>query len=93
MRPPDLPSPMNIGISISDSPDMWFFGFTDKHLKNAMAGFAIHLLASGATLAYGGDLMDRGFTRLIFEFVMRTGHAKRSCRQWPTTWLGQFMPP
>lgn len=42
MRPPDLPRPKDVGISISESPDM--------------AGFAIHLLASGANLAYGGDL-------------------------------------
>ena len=71
MTPPDLPFPRNIGISISESPDMRFFGFTDGHLKDAMAGFAIHLLASGANLAYGGDLRDRGFTRLIFDLVVR----------------------
>lgn len=66
-----LRSPGNIGISISASPDMRFFGFTDGHLKSAMAGFAIHLLSSGAGLAYGGDLRDRGFTRLIFDLVVR----------------------
>ena len=71
MTPPDLSPPRNIGISISESPDMQYFGFTDGHLKDAMAGFAIHLLASGANLAYGGDLRDRGFTRLIFELVLR----------------------
>ena len=71
MRLPDLPPPRNIGISISESPDMRYFGFTDGHLKDAMAGFAIHLLASGANLAYGGDLRDRGFTRLIFDLVLR----------------------
>ena len=71
MRLPDLPPPRNIGISISESPDMRHFGFTDGHLKDAMAGFAIHFLASGANLAYGGDLRDRGFTRLIFDLVLR----------------------
>ena len=71
MKPPDLPTPENIGISISESPDMRYFGFSDGHLKDAMAGFAIHLLASGANLAYGGDLRDRGFTRLIFDLVLR----------------------
>ena len=44
-------SPGNIGISISESPDMRFFGFTDGHLKDAKAAFAIYLLSSGATLA------------------------------------------
>ena len=71
MKPPDLPPPKNVGISISESPDMRYFGFSDGHLKDAMAGFAIHLLASGANLAYGGDLRDRGFTRLIFDLVLR----------------------
>ena len=71
MRPPDLPPPRNIGISISESPDMRFFGFSDGHLKDAMAGFAIHLLASGANIAYGGDLLDGGFSRLIFDLVLR----------------------
>ena len=50
---------------------MRFFGFTDGHLKDAMAGFAIYLLSSGATLAYGGDLRDRGFARLIFDLALR----------------------
>ena len=71
MKPPDPPPPRNIGISISESPDMQYFGFTDGHLKDAMAGFAIHLLASGANLAYGSDLRDPGFTRLIFDLVLR----------------------
>ena len=66
-----LQSRSNIGISISESPDMRFFGFTDGHLKDAKAAFAIYLLSSGATLAYGGDLLDRGFTRLIFDLVLR----------------------
>ena len=66
-----LQSPRNVGISISESPDMRYFGFTDGHVKDAMAGFAIYLLSSGATLAYGGDLRDRGFTRLIFDLVLR----------------------
>ena len=50
---------------------MRLFGFTEGHLKDAMAGFAIYLLSSGATLAYGGDLRDRGFTRLVFDLVLR----------------------
>ena len=66
-----LQSPSNIGISISESPDMRYFGLTDGHLKEAKAAFAIYLLSSGATLAYGGDLLDRGFTRLIFDLVLR----------------------
>ena len=64
-------SPRNIGVSISESADMRFFGFTDGHLKDAMAAYAIHLLSSGATLAYAGDLRDRRFTRLMFDLALR----------------------
>ena len=45
---------------------MQFFSFTDGHLKDTTAGFAIHLLASGANLV----LKDSGFTRLIFDLVL-----------------------
>lgn len=46
-------------------------GAGENRRKDARAGFAIHLLASGANLAYGGDLRDSGFTRLIFDLVLR----------------------
>ena len=45
--------PKERGVSISESPDMRFFGLSDGHLKDAMAAYAIYLLSSGATLAYG----------------------------------------
>ena len=67
----------NIAISISESPDMAALGYSDHHLKDAMAGFAIYLLASGATLAYGGDLRGEGFTRLMFDLVLR--YRPRGC--------------
>ena len=81
-----LKSPRKVGISISESPDMRFFGFTDGHLKDAMASFAIYLLSSGASLAYGGDLRDRGFTRLIFDLVLRYRPGQEAVRNylaWP----------
>ena len=36
-----------------------------------MAEIATHLLASGDDLAYGGDLREGGFTRMLFELVLR----------------------
>ena len=61
----------SIGISISDSPDLKVLGLSDGHLRDAMAEIATHLLASGDHLAYGGDLREEGFTRLLFELVPR----------------------
>ena len=81
-----LQSPRNVGVSISESPDMRFFGLSNGHLKDAMAGYAIYLLSSGATLAYGGDLRDRGFTRLMFELVLRYQPGQEAVRNylaWP----------
>ena len=79
-------SPRNVGVSISESADMGFFGFTDAHVKDAMAGYAIYLLSSGETLAYGGDLRDRGFTRIMYEFALRYRPGQEAVRNylaWP----------
>ena len=62
-----------VGISISESPDIAVLGFTDEHLRDAMAEIARHLLAVGARLAYGGDLRELGFTEVLFELVARHG--------------------
>ena len=66
-----LHEPKTIGISISESPDMRALGLRDGHLRDAMAEIATHLLASGDDLAYGGDLREGGFTRMLFELVLR----------------------
>lgn len=60
-----------VAISISESPDMPAIGLSYEHLQDAMAEIALHLLSSGLSLAYGGDLRAHGFTELLFELVMR----------------------
>ncbi len=60
-----------VAISISESPDMSVFGLSDAHLRDAMDRLALHLLSSGARLAYGGDLRKDGFTEWLFELVRR----------------------
>jgi len=61
----------SVGISISESPDLGVFGLSNGHLRDAMAEVALQLLASGMSLAYGGDLRQHGFTRLLAELVVR----------------------
>ena len=63
--------PRSFAISISESPDLAFFGLGPGHLREAMAEMAIHMLAQGGDLAYGGDLRPGGFTELLFELVSR----------------------
>jgi hypothetical protein len=58
-----------IGLSISDSADLSTRGFGPAHLRDAAAEFARFLLAAGATLAYGGDLRQGGFTEVLFELL------------------------
>lgn len=67
----DTQTPEIVAISMSESPDMAMLGFSDDHLREAVAEFAIYLLASGANLAYGGDLRSDGLTELLFELVTR----------------------
>lgn len=64
-------APSTVAISISESPDMSVFGLSDGHLRDAMAEIALQLLASGTSLAYGGDLRAHGFTELLFELLVR----------------------
>jgi hypothetical protein len=58
-----------IGLSISDSADLPVRGFGPAHLRDAASEFARFLLAAGATLAYGGDLRQGGFTEVLFELL------------------------
>ena len=58
-----------IGLSISDSADLAMRGFGPAHLRDAASEFARFLLAAGATLAYGGDLRQGGFTEVLFELL------------------------
>lgn len=61
-----------IGISISDVGDaLESRGKSKLHLDKAMTDFALQLLQAGAVVAYGGDLREGGFTRMLFEYVRK----------------------
>ena len=60
-----------VGVSVSESPDLSALGLSDGHLRDAMAEIALHVLSSGRSLAYGGDLRQHGFTELLFELLGR----------------------
>ena len=79
MTPSQTEAPPSVGISISESPDLRILGLSDGHLRDAMAEIALQLLASGISLAYGGDLRQHGFTRLLAELVGRyRGHPRHA---------------
>lgn len=61
-----------IGISISESDDITRYGFEHVHLQNAIVEMARYLLASGATLAYGGDVRydsNFNFADILFQLT------------------------
>jgi hypothetical protein len=59
----------SVGISISEPTDeeLISIGQYNKHLVQLSQDIARHLLARKATLLYGGDLRQNGFTQFIFE--------------------------
>lgn len=75
MTPLDQRRSMTVAISTSESPDMVALGLGEGHLKEAMAELALQLLAADTNLAYGGDLRAHGFTRLLFQLVLRYSSA------------------
>lgn len=63
---------LNIGISISESQDIRSYGFELTHLRDALVEFARYLLASGASLSYGGDVRydpTFNFAKIIFDLA------------------------
>ncbi len=79
MTSPQAETTPSVGISISESPDLRVLGLSDGHLRDAMAEVALRLLASGISLAYGGDLRQHGFTQLLAELVGRyRGHPRHA---------------
>lgn len=62
---------VTIGIAISESPDAEMLGLSRPHVQDALCEVSRHLLAVGATLAYGGDLRVGGFTDVLLELARR----------------------
>ena len=63
--------PMVVAISMSESPDMAMFGLSSGHLEDITYEIAMHLLANGTDLAYGGDLRRGGFAEMLSELICR----------------------
>ncbi|HEY0761816.1 MAG TPA: TIR domain-containing protein [Pyrinomonadaceae bacterium] len=58
-----------IGLSISNSADLYALGFHEMHLRDALIEFTRQLLSRDAAVAYGGHLDEGGFTRILFDLV------------------------
>ena len=60
---------LNVGVSISENPDLRKLGYSSMHLQDATVEFSRYLLIHGATLVYGGDLRENGYTYLFAELA------------------------
>jgi hypothetical protein len=58
-----------VGVSISNSPDLMSRGLHDLHLRHAFVETVRHILAAGGSIAYGGDLRERGFTEELIDLI------------------------
>jgi hypothetical protein len=56
-----------IAISFSESEELEQLGISDQRLKDISIEIARYLIVNGATLLYGGDLRNGGFTKLCSE--------------------------
>lgn len=63
---------INVGISISEIQNINEYGFEHTHLQDALVEFARYLLASGASLSYGGDVRydpKFNFAQILFDLA------------------------
>lgn len=56
-----------IAISVSKNEELEQLGLSDQHLKDISIEIARYLIVNGATMLYGGDLRDKGYTRIFSE--------------------------
>ncbi len=56
-----------IAISVSASEELEYLGLSLNHLDDISIEIARYLIVNGATMLYGGDLRQGGFTRLFAE--------------------------
>lgn len=61
-----------IAVSISDKPDPVKCGMRQEHLERFWNLIVPYLLASGAQIAYGGDLRRSGYTDRLVDLVIAT---------------------
>lgn len=56
-----------IAISVSVSEELEYLGLSSNHLYDVSIEIARYLIVNGATMLYGGDLRQGGFTELFSE--------------------------
>jgi SLOG-like protein len=76
-----------VSVSEPDDGELAARGVSDEHVAHAFAELARQLLAAGATLAYGGDFRERGYTEKLIAVLNEHSGADRP----PKTRVRQYL--
>ena len=75
-----LPEPapgFNLGVSVSESPDLAQLGLTETHLRMALGEVARATLIAHGRITYGGHLAPSGYTAFLVHECERYGSRNR----------------
>lgn len=82
----DRPAPgFNLGISVSQSPDLGRLGLTETHVRIALGEVSRAALIAGGRITYGGHLDPDGYTAFLIHECERYGARNRpftGCVPW-----------
>lgn len=65
------PPPLTVGMSVSEpaSEELVDRGLGELHVRHAFIEIVRHVLASGGSIAYGGDLRAGGYTEALLDLI------------------------
>ena len=84
--PPNSLVGIQLGVSVSDSPDLARLGLLETHFRLALGEIARCVLVSGGHLTYGGHLQPDGYTVFLIHELHRYSRRDRPlriCLAWP----------
>ena len=67
-----------IGISVADSPDIAELGLGKEMFKDLTIEITRHILKANGKMIYGGDLRDKGFTKLFRDLAKQYGQKEKA---------------
>jgi SLOG cluster2 len=86
LLPPNALANKRLGISVSESPDLAQLGLLESHLRLSLAEIARSVLVANGKLAYGGHLLETGYTAFLKSELQKYSRRDRPlliCLAWP----------
>jgi hypothetical protein len=82
LLPHDALRGIQVGISVSKSPDLARLGLLEAHFRLALGEIARVVLVSGGGLIYGGHLNPEGYTAFLVSRVINSLRKYGSVPAW-----------